>query len=88
MIFHGCSPCASNQAVRDVNVCVLPLPGPARIANVSAKEDTAACCDWLRLVSRPSGFIVGGVVKINRELVLRAGQFLGRRRQTSRSAKG
>lgn len=88
MTFHGCSPCASNQAVRDVKVCVLPLPGPARIASVSAKDDTAACCDWFRLVSRPSGFIVGRVAEINGEVVLRAGQSLGLYTHTLRSAKG
>ncbi len=88
MTFHGCSPFASNQAVRDVNVCVLPLPGPARIANVSAKEDTAACCDWLRLVSRPFGFIVGRVADFKGEVILRVGQSLGLYTRTLRSANG
>lgn len=44
--------------MREVRVCVFPLPGPARIARVSAKEDTAACWEGLRLERRPSGFIV------------------------------
>jgi hypothetical protein len=55
---------------------------------VSAKDDTAACCDWLRLVSRPSGFIVGRVAETNGEVVLRAGQSLGLYTRTLRSAKG
>lgn len=38
----------SSQAVREVKVCVLPLPGPARIARVCASEDTAADCEALR----------------------------------------
>lgn len=57
------------------------------MANVSAKEDTAACCDLLRLVRRPSGFIVGRVESIKGEIVLRAGQGLGLSAQTLRSAK-
>lgn len=31
------------------------------MANVSAKEDTAAYCDLLRLVRRPSQFMAGRV---------------------------
>jgi len=61
-MFHGFSPCDNNQAVRDVSVCVFPLPGPAKIANVSAKEETAARCEALRFVRRSSEFMVRRVV--------------------------
>lgn len=57
MIFHGCNPCRSSHAVRDVSVCVFPLPGPAKIASVSAEEDTAARCEALRLAKSASDTI-------------------------------
>jgi len=46
------------------------------MANVSAKEDTAACCDWLRLVRRPSEFMARRVAEFNGEFVSCAGQDL------------
>lgn len=49
--------------MREVRVCVLPLPGPARMARVSAKEDTAACWEGLRFERRPLEFIVLGRVE-------------------------
>src|SRR5579871_4882858 len=52
MMFHGCSlSCFSNHAVREVKVCVLPLPGPAKIAKVCAEEETAAFCEEFRFAS-------------------------------------
>jgi hypothetical protein len=46
------------------------------MANVSAKEDTAACCELLRLVRRPSGFMASRVEGVNGELVKCAGHDL------------
>ena len=63
MMFHGCKPCARSHAVRDVRVCVLPLPGPARIASVSATDVTAASCDLFRFERRSSEFMVKERVK-------------------------
>lgn len=58
MMFHGCSPWMRSQAVREVRVWVLPEPGPARIARVSAEEETAARWALLRLERRVSRCIV------------------------------
>jgi hypothetical protein len=41
-----------------------------RTANVSANEDTVACCDLLRSLRKPSRFIVRLAERIRRELVL------------------
>jgi len=58
-MFHGCRPsCLNNQAVLDVKVWVLPLPGPARIARVRAVDETAALWDELRFASIVSDNII------------------------------
>ena len=44
------------------------------MANVSAKEDTAACCDLLRLVRRLSEFMATRVADFNGEFVSCADQ--------------